>query len=83
MKTKMIFPSCYSSRKKLHDYKKAMYQAVVTVAEAEHKSVEQVMLYLLNPNTDILKIRLEKKILKWEIYCLMMRSVSMKTQKNY
>ncbi len=55
----------------------------MTVAEAEHKSVEQVMLYLLNPNTDILKIRLEKKILKWEIYCLMMRSVSMKTQKNY
>ncbi len=25
------------------------------------KSVEQLMLYLLNPNTDILKIRLDKK----------------------
>jgi len=35
-----------------------MYQAVVTVAEAEHKSFEQVMLYLFNPNTYILKIRL-------------------------
>ncbi|MCI8635043.1 MAG: hypothetical protein HFJ05_05530 [Eubacterium sp.] len=36
-------------------------KAVVTVAEVENKSVEQVLLYLLNPNTDILKIRLEKK----------------------
>lgn len=38
-----------------------MYKAVVTVAEVENRSVEQVLLYLLNPNTDILKIRLEKK----------------------
>lgn len=44
--------------KQLSDYKEAMYKAVTTVAEAENKSVEQVMLYLLNPNTDILKIRL-------------------------
>lgn len=47
--------------KKLSDYKQAMYKAVETVAIVEQKSVEQVMLYLLNPNTDILKIRLEKK----------------------
>lgn len=47
--------------KKLSDYKYAMYKAVETVAVVEQKSVEQVMLYLLNPNTDILKIRLEKK----------------------
>lgn len=47
--------------KRLNDYKEAMYKAVVTVSEAENKSVEQVMLYLLNPNADILKIRLEKK----------------------
>lgn len=47
--------------KKLSDYKQAMYKAVETVAIVEQKSVEQVMLYLLNPNTDILKMRLEKK----------------------
>lgn len=47
--------------KKLGDYKQAIYKAVKTVALVENKSVEQVMLYLLNPNTDILKIRLEKK----------------------
>lgn len=47
--------------KDLADYKEAMYKATVTVAEVEEKSVEQVMLYLLNPNTDILKIRLDRK----------------------
>lgn len=47
--------------KRLCDYRQAMYKAVETVAMAENKSVEQVMLYLLNPNTDILKIRLQKK----------------------
>lgn len=47
--------------KSLHDYKEAMYKAVRTVADVESKSVEQLMLYLLNPNTDILKIRLDKK----------------------
>lgn len=47
--------------KGLSDYKDAMYKAVETVALAEHKSVEQVMLYLLNPSADILKIRLEKR----------------------
>ena len=47
--------------KKLRDYKNAMYDAVCKIAYVEKKSVEQLMLYLLNPNTDILKIRLEKK----------------------
>ena len=47
--------------KNLSDYKEAMYKAVETVAKVENKSIEQVMLYLLNPNTDILKIRLDKK----------------------
>lgn len=56
-----FFQVVIPTEKKLNDYKEAMYKAVVTVAEVENKSVEQVMLYLLNPNTDILKIRLEKK----------------------
>lgn len=47
--------------KSLIDYKKVMYDAVQNMADVEEKSVEQIMLYLLNPNTDILKIRLDKK----------------------
>lgn len=47
--------------KTLADYKEAMYKAILNVANAEKKSVEQVMLYLLNPSTDIIKIRLDKK----------------------
>ena len=43
------------------DYRDAMYRAVKTVAEVEGKPIEQAMLYLLNPNTDILKIRLDRK----------------------
>lgn len=46
--------------KDLSDYKKAMYEAVETVAKKEKRSIEQLMLYLLNPNADILKIRLDK-----------------------
>ena len=41
------------------------------------------MLYLLNPNTDILKIRLEKKKQKLETYYLMMQYDCMKIQKSY
>ena len=47
--------------KKLIDYKSAMYRAIETVSVVERQSTEQLMLYLLNPNTDILKIRLERK----------------------
>lgn len=56
-----FFQAIIPTEKNLSDYKQAMYKAVENVAVAEKKSVEQVMLYLLNPNTDILKIRLEKK----------------------
>ena len=47
--------------KMLRDYKNAMYDAICKIAYVEKKSVEQLMLYLFNPNTDILKIRLDKK----------------------
>lgn len=47
-------------QKELRDYNQAMYDAVAILAHVENKSVEQVMLYLLNPNTDIIKIRLAK-----------------------
>jgi len=47
--------------KSLADYKHAMYDAAEKISIVEGKSIEQVMLYLLNPNTDILKIRLDKK----------------------
>lgn len=44
--------------KTLSDYKEAMYRAVQTVAEAENRELKSVLLYLLNPCSDILKIRL-------------------------
>lgn len=46
--------------KTLADYKKAMFDAIEQIALLEGQSTEQLMLYLLNPNTDILKIRLQK-----------------------
>lgn len=47
--------------KTLTDYKKAMFDAIEQIAFFEGQSTEQLMLYLLNPNTEILKIRLQKK----------------------
>ncbi len=47
--------------KSLSDYRSAMYQAIETVAAAEGQSTEQLLLFLLNPNTDILKIRFDRK----------------------
>lgn len=47
--------------KTLSDYRSAMYYALETVALVEGQSTEQLLLYLLNPNTDILKIRLDRK----------------------
>lgn len=44
--------------KTLSDYKEAMYRAVQTVAEAENREFQSILLYLLNPSSDILKIRL-------------------------
>lgn len=46
--------------KTLADYKNAMFEAVEQIAFLEGQSTEQLMLYLLNPSTDILKIRLQK-----------------------
>lgn len=45
----------------LLDYQDAMYQAIETVAFVEGQSMEQLLLFLLNPNTDILKIRRDRK----------------------
>ena len=47
--------------KNLRDYKQIMYETICKIAFIEKKSVEQQMLYLLNPNTDILKIRLDRE----------------------
>lgn len=47
--------------KKLFDYKEAMFESIVTLAKLEKKSLETVFLYLMNPNADILKIRLERQ----------------------
>lgn len=47
--------------KSLSDYREAMYQAIEIVAYVEKQTTEQLMLYLLNPSTDILKIRLDQK----------------------
>ncbi len=46
--------------KELADYKTAMFDSIAQIALAEGQSTERLMLYLLNPNTDILKIRLQK-----------------------
>lgn len=55
------FQAMIPMEKMLSDYKSAMYQAIETVAFAEGKAMDQLMLFLLNPNTDILKIRLDRK----------------------
>lgn len=39
--------------KTLADYKKAMFDAIEQIAFLEGQSTEQLMLYLLNPNTDL------------------------------
>lgn len=44
----------------MNDYRESMFAAINTISEVENRSVERVMLYLLNPSTDILKLRLEK-----------------------
>ncbi len=42
----------------LSDYKEAMYRAVQTAADASGREIQSVLLYLINPCSDILKIRL-------------------------
>lgn len=46
--------------KRLSDYREAMFRSVKEISNAEGIPFEQLMLYLLNPNTDILKIRLAR-----------------------
>ena len=45
----------------LSDYYEALYLACQEVAKIENRSIEQLLLYLLNPNADILKIHIEKR----------------------
>ena len=45
--------------KSLKDYKQAMYLVVETISNAYNKNIEQVMLELLNPSSDILRIRVD------------------------
>lgn len=44
----------------LADYKESMLYAVQTLAGYEKKALDEMFLFLLNPNSDILKIRIEK-----------------------
>lgn len=43
----------------LFDYSMALYQAVKAVADVEGKPIEQMLLTLLNPHSDIIKIRID------------------------
>mgnify|MGYP000134574855 CR=1 FL=1 len=45
-----------------------MYEALETTAAAEGKSIKQVLLFLLNPSADILKIRLDRGDIEVVIY---------------
>ena len=47
--------------KELKDYRQSMYATVESISRVEKKSFEEVMLFLLNPNADILKIRVVSK----------------------
>lgn len=44
----------------LRDYSKAMYRAIQNIAESLDKSVEQVVLELLNPLSDIIRVRIQQ-----------------------
>ena len=43
----------------LFDYSMALYQAVRIVADVEGRPIEQMLLTLLNPHSDIVKIRID------------------------
>ena len=45
----------------LSDYKRAMFRAVETIAQSSQKNIEQVILELLNPLCDILRLKIEEK----------------------
>lgn len=55
------------------DYKDVLFSSVKKIADVEEKPLEQVILYLLNPSSDILKVRLAKKMWSREIFCSMMQ----------
>ena len=44
--------------RELRDYNEAMYSAMETIAKSERKSVEQIILELLNPVSDIIRFRI-------------------------
>jgi len=44
----------------LRDYRSAMYRSVECIAASSHKSIEQVILELLNPLSDILRLRIKE-----------------------
>jgi len=46
--------------RELRDYPSAMYRAVECIADSTQKSVEQIILELLNPLSDILRIRIQE-----------------------
>lgn len=46
--------------RELRDYKVAMYRAVEYIAQSVQKSVEQIILELLNPLSDILRLRIKE-----------------------
>jgi len=46
--------------RELRDYKTAMYRAIECIAQSASKSVEQVILELLNPLSDILRLRIKE-----------------------
>lgn len=58
-----------------------MFDAIEQIAFLEGQSTEQLMLYLLNPNTDILKIRLQKKDVEAGSIFLMMQLIYLKMLK--
>ena len=55
--------------KTLADYKKAMFDAIEQIAFLEGQSTEQLMLYLLNPNTEVVQSGKERwRMTNREVY---------------
>jgi hypothetical protein len=55
-----IFQADIPISRDLRDYQAAMYRNVLCIAEALHKTVEQVILELLNPSSDFLRFRINE-----------------------
>ncbi len=57
-----IFEQVYVPlNKEFSDYKRIMYETIQTIAKVEKVSFEQVFLFLLNPDNDVLRIRFNKR----------------------